>query len=257
MKNLGRNKELCLSAWTVQPLFEGALYTCNVDTGRATKVGTFQGGDICMTGFSIPYIITTPPETPECPKGPTEGVVGVEYAFSTRTTDPEGEQVYYMWDWGDGTPSGWLGPYNSGDIVLAHHTWTEAGIYNVTVKAKDFYNRESDWSDPKMIHIVDGPILEIGNISGGLFKVSTVIKNTGDTDATGVNWSITLDGGFILLGEEISRKIASIPAEEEVTISSKLIPGFGKTMVIITAETPDVSNTKEQDAFMVLFFIKI
>jgi len=187
---------LYLSAWTVEPLFEGALYTCNVDNGMATKVGTFYGGNIDMTGFAIPYIITHPPETPERPKGADEGFVGVEYVFSTRTTDPEGEQVCYLWDWDDGTSSGWLGPFDSGATVLARHTWMEAETYEVRVKAKDFYNRESDWSDPKTIHIVGDPILEIGNISGRLFKVTAEIKNSGGVVATGVDWSITLDGGF-------------------------------------------------------------
>jgi len=226
----------------------GQLYTCNVTTGDCTLVGNFQGGAE-ITGFAIPYIITQPPETPEQPEGPSEGVVGVEYTFSTRTTDPEGEQVYYKWKWDDGTNSGWLGPYNSGDTVLARHTWTEGGEYNITVKAKDFYNRESDWSDPKTIHIVGA--LEIGNISGGLFKVNAMIKNNGDIDATDVNWSIILDGGIILLGKNTSGNILSIPDGEETTISSSLIFGFGKTVVRVTVD----SVTKEQDVFVFLFFI--
>jgi len=226
----------------------GQLYTCNVTTGDCTLVGNFQGGAE-ITGFAIPYIITQPPETPEQPEGPSEGVVGVEYTFSTRTTDPEGEQVYYKWKWDDGTNSGWLGPYNSGDTVLARHTWTEGGEYNITVKAKDFYNRESDWSDPKTIHIVGA--LEIGNISGGLFKVNAMIKNNGDIDATDVNWSIILDGGIILLGKNTSGNILSIPDGEETTISSSLIFGFGKTVVRVTVD----SVTKEQDVFVLLFII--
>jgi hypothetical protein len=45
---------LYLSAFTIAPLFEGALYTCNTVTGVPTKVGTFQGGAE-VTGFAIPY----------------------------------------------------------------------------------------------------------------------------------------------------------------------------------------------------------
>lgn len=197
-----------------------------------------------------------PPEKPQTPDGPAEGMVGVEYEFSTSTTDPEGEQVSYWWDWDDGTPGEWTIPYNSGATVYASHIWTEAGDYDITVKAKDPHGEESERSDPKTIRIVDIPNLEIGNITGKLFKVSTVIKNTGGVEATKVNWSITFVGGFMLLGEETTGDILSLPAGDEKTISSSLIFGFGKT-VITAAATCDEgsSDTNTRDAFVFLFFI--
>jgi hypothetical protein len=45
---------LYLSAYTIAPVKEGALYTCNKVTGVANKVGTFQGAAE-ITGFAIPY----------------------------------------------------------------------------------------------------------------------------------------------------------------------------------------------------------
>jgi hypothetical protein len=45
---------LYLSAYTISPVKEGALYTCNKVTGVANKVGTFQGSAE-ITGFAIPY----------------------------------------------------------------------------------------------------------------------------------------------------------------------------------------------------------
>ena len=196
-----------------------------------------------------------PPETPQRPDGPTEGVIGVEYTFCTSTTDPEGEQVYYLWDWGDDTPTDWLGPFDSGATALANHTWTEVETYEIKVKAKDIHNVESGWSGPLMIDILDVPLLEIGNITGSLLKVSTVIKNRGGVDATMVNWNITLDGGIILLGKETTGSILNLPAGEEKTISSGLIFGFGKTLITVTAECSESSDTEERDAFVLLFFI--
>jgi hypothetical protein len=246
-------KVLYLAAYTSAA--HGQLYTCNVTTGACTLVGNFQGGAE-IDGFAIPYSIT-PPDTPACPEGPTEGAIGVEYTFSTNTTDPDGDQVYYQWSWGDGTSSKWLGPFDSGDTVSASHTWMEIGTYEVKVKAKDIYNHRSNWSDPKAIHIADRPVLEIGNIAGGLFKVHAVINNNGSADAIRVNWSITLDGGLILLGKETSGRIAGIPAGGRAAISSGFILGFGKTVITISAETADSSDTVERDAFVFLFFIKI
>ena len=245
------NNILYLAAFTGS----GYLCTCDVATGALTIVGEFQR-NAEIDGFAIPYTISQPPETPERPEGPTDGIVDYNYTFSTSTTDPEGNQVYYKWNWDDGTFSNWLGPYDSGDVVLAHHTWTGAGTYEVKVKAKDIYSHESSWSDPKTTHIVNKATLEIGNITGGLFKVNAVIKNTGGVDALAVNWSITLDGGFILSGKETSGKITGISAGGEVAISSGFIFGFGKTVITVSAETAGSSDIVEQDAFVLLFFIK-
>lgn len=201
--------------------------------------------------------MTRPPETPERPSGPTIGNVEVGYTFSTRTTDPDDDQVYYQWNWGDETSSDWIGPFNSGVMANASHSWTDVDTYEIRVKAKDMYNVESEWSDPLMVYIVNVPILEIGNISGGsFFKISVVIKNNGSTDAVSVEWSITLDGGFILLGKKTTGRMITIPAGDEVTITSDPIFGIGKTMLRVTVETSGSSDATEQEAFVLLFFIK-
>jgi hypothetical protein len=56
-----------------------------------------------------------------------------------------------MWDWGDGTLSGWLGSYESGSACEVAYTWEAQGDYSIRVKAKDIYDLESDWSDPLSI----------------------------------------------------------------------------------------------------------
>jgi hypothetical protein len=90
---------------------------------------------------------TLPPLKPTI-NGPTTGTVNNEYPYTSSTTDPDGDQVYYLWDWGDGNNSGWLGPYTSGATISSIHKWTVKGLYNIKVKAKDIYGAESSWSDP-------------------------------------------------------------------------------------------------------------
>ena len=97
-----------------------------------------------------------PPETPTQPSGSSTGTANEEYSFTTSTTDPDGDQVYYMWNWGDGTFSDWLGPYNSGETIEAEHTWTEEGDFDVKVKAKDVYGSESGWSQIFTVSITPG-----------------------------------------------------------------------------------------------------
>jgi len=89
-----------------------------------------------------------PPNKPSKPQGSTSGSPGVEYSYTTSTTDPDGDDVMYMFDWGDGTTSGWLGPYDSGETIEAKHTWSTRGSYQVKVKAKDMpHFEDSEWSD--------------------------------------------------------------------------------------------------------------
>ena len=89
-----------------------------------------------------------PPDKPDTPSGETSGKTGNSYSYSTSTSDSDGDQVYYWFDWGDGTNSGWDGPHNSGDSVSLAHTWSVDGTYPVKVKAKDTSGEESVWSDP-------------------------------------------------------------------------------------------------------------
>jgi hypothetical protein len=91
------------------------------------------------------------PSKPDRPSGPTEGKVGKIYTYSTSSSDPDGDKIFYKWNWDDGTFSGWIGPYNSGDDMCANHTWKKGGSYQIQVKAKDTHGTESRWSDPLIV----------------------------------------------------------------------------------------------------------
>ncbi|UCF12497.1 MAG: hypothetical protein JSW06_10760 [Thermoplasmatales archaeon] len=205
----------------------------------------------------VTAIVNKPPETPGQPDGPTQGVEDRELTYSSSTTDPEGEQIYYMFDWGDNTYSNWIGPYDSGVAGEASHIWIDPGEYDIKVKAKDVNGSESDWSTPLAVTIVGGPFLDMGLISGGLFRVNAVIKNSGATDTSNVKWNIILNGGSILLGKESNGEIPSIPAGGQTTIHSDLIVGFGKIEVIATAEILEGSDTRQQGGTVLLFFVHI
>ena len=100
---------------------------------------------------TMTIIITTAdvqrPNKPTTPSGPPAGRTGKSYTYTTTAQDPNGDNLYYLFDWGDGTDESWIGPYSSGATIEAAHQWETQGTYDVRVKAKDVHGLESDWSD--------------------------------------------------------------------------------------------------------------
>ncbi len=107
--------------------------------------------------FGDPSLIiaseSQPPIKPEKPNGTINGQIKTEYTYSTISFDPENDKIFYLFEWGDGTNTDWIGPYESGEKVEANHTWMEKGNYNLRVKAKDENGVQSDWSDPLPINM--------------------------------------------------------------------------------------------------------
>ena len=106
-----------------------------------------------------------PPETPGAPNGPTKNSAKKEHTYTAITTDPEGDEIYYLFDWGDGSYSGWVGPYESDETASASHKWNEQGNYQIRVKAKDEHGKMSDWSPALPISMAKGKVLDSPLIS--------------------------------------------------------------------------------------------
>jgi ribosomal protein S27E len=94
---------------------------------------------------SVIIEINTPPETPTRPSGPSEGENGISYYFTSRSSDPDGDNIKYTFDWGDGTTtvSNFV---NSNITANRSHTWSDPGNYQIKVKVTDTYGSHSDWS---------------------------------------------------------------------------------------------------------------
>lgn len=95
-----------------------------------------------------------PPLKPETPSGESNGEINKEYNYSTATTDPDNDDIYYRFDWDDGTYSEWYGPFRSGEICEdVKKTWDSKGKYQVRVQAKDEHGKISEWSDSKPVEM--------------------------------------------------------------------------------------------------------
>jgi hypothetical protein len=194
----------------------------------------------------------SPPETPQPPQGPTEGIVGIEYTYTTDLViDPEGDEVEYLFDWGDGNTSDWS------PLPQASYTWNSPDIYEVSVKARDIpFGEESNWSSPLLVTIADvQPELLLGPIQGG-FGVRSSISNNGTGNASDIYWNITLDGGLIIVGWETTGTIPLLAVGEEIEIQSNLILGFGRPLIRVAAECQEgASVSTSAEGMVVLFFV--
>jgi len=213
-----------------------------------------KNGDLCCFGGDTHY-----PETPDELRGPNRGQVGLKYWFSTDNVDDldEKDNLYYLFDWGDGTDSGWVGPYEAGEDVEVHswHRWNEPGDYTVKVKARDDLY-ETNWSGKeKNIHI---DFLEINSITGG-FGVSAQIKNMANLSKD-VDWTIQVAGGYFgfhVLKQD-SNGILSLGPEETATITTDgMLFGLGPIEIKIEAEIAGESITELQAAFLLGFYISV
>jgi hypothetical protein len=77
--------------------------------------------------------------------GEIQGKPGKLYSYNVFSSDENEDDISYFIDWGDGTDSGWVGPFQSDRIMVFNHTWNVKDTFIIRAKAKDIYNAESEW----------------------------------------------------------------------------------------------------------------
>jgi hypothetical protein len=150
-----------LFVWNTTVVPDGNAYLIRVS---ATDESNNTGSDKSNGTFSINNNLNYPPTIPQV-IGPSAGGNGINFDFIVNTTDPEADQIYYLFDWGNGNFSGWLGPVNSSVSVTTSYTWRDDGNYTIRVKAKDIYEGESEWSVVHPISIA--PQINFSNVQLG------------------------------------------------------------------------------------------
>lgn len=171
-------KTLYLSAYTLSPNLEGALYTCNTSTGEATKIDNFQG-DAQITGFAIPFENgggpppqdTTPPTTthkftPTTPDGSNDWYVS-NVTISFTATDSQSGIAWTKYSLDNGaTWSTHTGPpsfdviIGNGEYQIQYYSADTAGNVE-TIKGP--FDLKIDMEKPQKIFysfpIIFGPVV--------------------------------------------------------------------------------------------------
>jgi hypothetical protein len=93
----------------------------------------------------------SPPQTPAPVQGLTQGYVGKILSFTAAAKDPEGDQLFFTFDWGDGTTTKTL--LSASSTGKANHIWKDKGVYKVKAMATDSSGVSSGWSEPFAVSI--------------------------------------------------------------------------------------------------------
>jgi photosystem II stability/assembly factor-like uncharacterized protein len=138
-------------AWTISPpVATLAPQGCRVEvtatslgSATLTATGTFNGTSKDGTA-SLTVRANSAPVAPTL-SGPGTATTGVQVTFSVSATDPDGDRVRYLVEWGDSTnDSGAL--VASGQSVSFPHAWNAKGTYPVRALASDENGSASSWS---------------------------------------------------------------------------------------------------------------
>jgi hypothetical protein len=133
-----------------------ANYIIQSNDGNYVVVGTtesYGAGKWDIWLIKVAPVVNICPNTPSRPSGPSTGRPNVGYDFTTSSSDPDGDIVYYTWDWGNDIIYYKRGPFNNSELCTLEYGWLFWGDYNIRVKAVDSCGGESNWSDPLRITI--------------------------------------------------------------------------------------------------------
>lgn len=171
-------------------------------TGRhSVSMATLDmaGAESNYVTWYVDVVSNTPPNAPSTPSGVSSGTTGVAYAFSTTTTDPEGDPITYTFDWGDGTVST-TNSVTSGTTASKSHSWSNPGSYCVRAKATDSSGASSAYSSCRTVEIASSagsapstPAPPTGAATGT--TGAAYWYSTSATDPDGQDVRITFDWG--------------------------------------------------------------
>jgi len=146
------------------------------------------------------YIGNQPPEPPTITGNKLYGDPDQELTFRFKSYDFEGQNIYYIIDWDDGTKTETdYGPSNT--TIKVTHSWGEKNDFNITARAVDIGGKVSDVSKPLWIRIGDKPPSKPdidGPNTGTAGEEITFVFTTTDPENDKVSYNIKWGDGEVI-----------------------------------------------------------
>ena len=201
--------------------------------------------------------------TPSTPTGNTSGTTGSSSIYTTSgSISSEGDSVQYLFDWGDGSNSGWLAVGTSS----ASKSWSSSGTYSVKAQARCYTHNTvfSSWTNPISVAIsapIPGTlsITPSGGFSasgsqGGPFSPASQIYTLRNGGGTTLNWTASRVQNWVNLSSTSGALAAGASTTVTVSINSNangLNPGNYSDTVTFTNTTNGNGNTTRPVALAV------
>ena len=232
-----------------------------IQAQKVSQTGTYyiicrdlDGNDTGQYGVSFTIIETSPESisTPTTPSGPTSGIVGTSYTYTTGgSVSSLGHSVRYLFEWGDGSNSGWV----SVGTTIASHSWNSVGTYIIKSQAQcaTDTNVISSWSGSISITISStSPIKYTLNTSvnptgagvltlnppGGIYNAGAVVTLTATANSgyTFTSWS------GLGVGDTSNGSTASIPMNNNKTITANFTTISKDKAIVVAGGGPYKGN---------------
>ncbi|HEV2149355.1 MAG TPA: PKD domain-containing protein [Longimicrobiaceae bacterium] len=129
--------------------------------------------------------------------GPYTGVAGAPIQFdASGTTDPEGDYLYYYWEFGDST--GW----RRDTVPTFSHTYRAPGTYDVTLWVADYHDPDAaNWVMGSLTVEVTSPLPVVASVASG----SGVAVELQMDNSTGTTVAVTFESVGTAGAVEVSR----------------------------------------------------
>lgn len=151
--------------------------------------------DLLSTTYQFP---SNPPFQPSTPNGSTLFLAGQTGSFTTSTTDPDGDMIRYVFDWGDNSEKTVSDFVPSGETVEINHTWTKKGTFEIRVRARDKYGTVCSWSNPLSVTVENTrptkPSTPDGPANGKIKNSYTYSTSAEDPDGHDIRYGFDWDG---------------------------------------------------------------
>lgn len=174
-------------------------YVSTSASGLSSSIDLDSNGLPCISFWKLGLYYATstnfPPNVPNVPSGPSSVVQGDTETYCTSGFDPNGDQVQYRFDWGDGTTSDWTSFVNSGETACKSYSWSSGGFFNVKAQSRDEWGASSGWSNSLTVDV-------FGCDAGGPYKgfknyhVNFAGSADGGTGSYEYRWDFKNDGTY-------------------------------------------------------------
>jgi|GEM_PF-3433931 len=249
--------EWARAVYTHVPMYNGSVGTTYanesvvnynmeiVDPGKTTRIVTPSS----ISNNSSPEIdvISAPPQSI---------ITSLEYSFTVNATDNNNDSIYFLFDWGDGNTSDWLGPYISGETCTANHSWNQDGSYVVTVQSKDDYSLIGNWSEGILVNVtgidsvritydteIEIPDMVISPNFKCVLSASAFNATSGFLQPIKVGWTVNNSGCIATINSTYGESVLLSSGPITGTITMIINDGYGHSdTVVFTVNASVVSS---------------